>query len=476
MSILLIATIIGTPAALVWLIASIVCGFSPSSAATTRMTMSVTLAPRARISVNASWPGVSRKVTFDLSGSGYLIGTDMLGDAAGLAGDDVGAPDRVEQAGLAVIDMAHDRDHGRARLQRFIGVDIGFRLDVDVAFADALDVVAEFGDEQLGRVLIDHLVDGDRHAHLEQRFDQIGGALGHAVGELADGDRLGNDHVADLLGRGSGLHVGALFLLARALQRGEAAGAGVAVLAERPADRELAALAAMLLAAPAGARRLGAPGGRMTVAVAGGLARTGTVVAIVGWRGRLGRRLGGLLRRFLGGEAGGFGRFFLGLAILLGAALLVLGRGLGLLVVAAARFLGRGQAGLLGLAQQFLLQFLAGLRAIDLRRGGLRRGLGGARDGRRRGLDGLRLRRLGLARAAENAALLHLDDHGVRAAVAEALLHLARLDRAPDAQRRPRSQCRLVRRLAHAISFKSNLQPKRPASPPSRRLAHSRIR
>jgi hypothetical protein len=67
LSILLIATIIGTPAALVWLIASIVCGIRPSSAATTSTTMSVTLAPRARISVNASWPGVSRKVIFDLS-------------------------------------------------------------------------------------------------------------------------------------------------------------------------------------------------------------------------------------------------------------------------------------------------------------------------------------------------------------------------------------------------------------------------
>ena len=67
LSILLIATIIGTPAALVWAIASMVCGMMPSSHATTRTTMSVTFAPRFRISVNASWPGVSRKVTFDLS-------------------------------------------------------------------------------------------------------------------------------------------------------------------------------------------------------------------------------------------------------------------------------------------------------------------------------------------------------------------------------------------------------------------------
>ena len=36
-------------------------GITPSSAATTRTTTSVTFAPRARINVNASWPGVSRK-------------------------------------------------------------------------------------------------------------------------------------------------------------------------------------------------------------------------------------------------------------------------------------------------------------------------------------------------------------------------------------------------------------------------------
>ena len=40
----------------------LVWGITPSSAATTRTTMSVTLAPRARMAVNASWPGVSTKV------------------------------------------------------------------------------------------------------------------------------------------------------------------------------------------------------------------------------------------------------------------------------------------------------------------------------------------------------------------------------------------------------------------------------
>ena len=63
-SILLTATTIGTSAALAWSMASTVCGMTPSSAATTSTATSVTLAPRARSAVNASWPGVSRNVTW----------------------------------------------------------------------------------------------------------------------------------------------------------------------------------------------------------------------------------------------------------------------------------------------------------------------------------------------------------------------------------------------------------------------------
>ena len=62
LSILLMATMMGISAALAWLMDSTVWGMMPSSAATTRMAMSVTMAPRARMEVKASWPGVSRKV------------------------------------------------------------------------------------------------------------------------------------------------------------------------------------------------------------------------------------------------------------------------------------------------------------------------------------------------------------------------------------------------------------------------------
>ncbi len=53
---------IGTSALRTCWIASSVWGITPSSAATTSTAMSVTSAPRARIAVKASWPGVSMKV------------------------------------------------------------------------------------------------------------------------------------------------------------------------------------------------------------------------------------------------------------------------------------------------------------------------------------------------------------------------------------------------------------------------------
>ena len=45
-----------------------------------------------------------------------VVRADVLGDAAGLAGGDLGAPDVVEQRRLAVVDVAHHRHHRRTVL------------------------------------------------------------------------------------------------------------------------------------------------------------------------------------------------------------------------------------------------------------------------------------------------------------------------------------------------------------------------
>ena len=106
-------------AARAWSIASTVWGMTPSSAATTSTAISVTRAPRARIAVKASWPGVSRK-TMRRPSVLDLAGADVLGDAAALAGRHRRRADGVEQARLAVVDVAHDGDD-RARARRGVG-------------------------------------------------------------------------------------------------------------------------------------------------------------------------------------------------------------------------------------------------------------------------------------------------------------------------------------------------------------------
>ena len=69
-----------------------------------------------------------------------LVGADVLGDAAGLAGGDLGLADRVEQRGLAVVDVAHDRDHRRTVDQLLLGVLELRRLGLLLGGGDDLDL------------------------------------------------------------------------------------------------------------------------------------------------------------------------------------------------------------------------------------------------------------------------------------------------------------------------------------------------
>ena len=110
----------------------------------------MTCAPRARISVNASWPGVSRNTTLR-SLTCHRVRADVLRDAAGFALGDARLADRVEQRGLAVIDVAHDRDDRRARDEIFGRIDV-LGLDLQQLLFEGLhlDVGAELARDHRG--------------------------------------------------------------------------------------------------------------------------------------------------------------------------------------------------------------------------------------------------------------------------------------------------------------------------------------
>ena len=125
-----------------------------------------------------------------------LIGADVLGDAAGFAFRHLGGADGVEQRGLAVVDMAHDGDHRRARLdlRRIVGgIEQAF---FDVGFRHAAHRMAHFLGDELGGVGVDHVVDLQHLPLLHQQADDVDRAFRHAVGEIGNADRLGDGDFA----------------------------------------------------------------------------------------------------------------------------------------------------------------------------------------------------------------------------------------------------------------------------------------
>src|ERR1700722_14789580 len=475
------ATIIGTFAALAWLIASTVCGITPSSAATTSTTMSVTLAPRARIAVNAAWPGglsvgggVDEGDLVTSFGRVHLIGADMLGDAAGFAGNHVGMAQRVEQRGLAVVDVTHHGHDRRARL----GVG-GILNGVEQAFLDvgsrhALDRVTQFLGDELRGVGVDHVRDLVHRALLHQQPDDVDGALRHAVGEFLNVDRFRDHDLANQLFLWL-VRLMALQALGAAAKRCDRTLADI-VGVERGDKRKAAALFLR--------RRLrGRLGGdhRPAGSTTPNLARTFVFIGDIGrdarrardGNGRPGRRRGG------GGRGAGFGfaKTLLGFKF---------GLALGFLVVTMALFLGlaagfgRFAFGLLDafpagaalgfffrntalfdIAQLGVGQRIGARRTLDLCEGAQdyagiaarrrRRGGGTSRRCRGRRFGWLGYNRFGRVRLGGTipadpalAALLHHDLLGP--AVAEALAHGSGLDPRLERQGLGRHTERLVAR------------------------------
>ena len=138
-----------------------------------------------------------------------LVGADVLGDATGLAGDHVGLADVVEELGLAVVDVAHDRDDRaagagcrrprRRRRRRMTEqlVDAEALLELDLlllAGIDEADLGAELGGEQLDHVVGERLGGRDHLALLHEEADDVGrGAVQLGADVLRGGGPLDDD-------------------------------------------------------------------------------------------------------------------------------------------------------------------------------------------------------------------------------------------------------------------------------------------
>ena len=121
-----------------------------------------------------------------------LVGADVLGDAARLAGGDLGLADRVEQRGLAVVDVAHDRHHRRRGRKALLGVLELRRLRLLVGGGDDLDLAVVLVGDRLDRLVGEGLGERRHLPHRHQLLDHLGAAQPEQLGDLAHG-RAGVD-------------------------------------------------------------------------------------------------------------------------------------------------------------------------------------------------------------------------------------------------------------------------------------------
>ncbi len=133
----------------------------------------------------------------------HLVGTDGLGDAPRFTGHDVRVADAVQQRRLAVVDVAHDGDDRRARLEQrlvfFLVVGGEERLELDLLFAARFDeqhLRAERLRDQLDHLVRERSRRGDHLPRFEQQPHEVGGRAVQLGGELLDRDAARDDDLA----------------------------------------------------------------------------------------------------------------------------------------------------------------------------------------------------------------------------------------------------------------------------------------
>jgi hypothetical protein len=119
----------------------------------------------------------------------------VLSDAAGFAFGDIAQPDGVQQRCLAVVDVAHDGDHGRAA--HHIGLDLG-QIDIYrrlLFVAELACCGAEGLGKFLGQLEIEGLVNCGEDLLAYQAGDYQAGPDAQLFGKFLDGNALGDRNV-----------------------------------------------------------------------------------------------------------------------------------------------------------------------------------------------------------------------------------------------------------------------------------------
>ena len=128
-----------------------------------------------------------------------LVGTNMLGNTASLTRSNTRGTNVIEQGGLAVINVAHDRDH------RWTWFGIAFARTSNqscqrrfhIIGAHRIGVVTHLLNHEDSGVLVQQLIDSSHDAHRHHRLDHFSSLDSHFIGQLGNRDGLRHINIAN---------------------------------------------------------------------------------------------------------------------------------------------------------------------------------------------------------------------------------------------------------------------------------------
>ena len=95
-----------------------------------------------------------------------------------------------------MVNVSHNRNHRRTR-QQIIRFVFGSQSLFDIALGNALELVPEILNNQLGRIGVNRLINRCHNPETHQFFNNVGTLFCHTVSQFLNRNNLGNDHFAD---------------------------------------------------------------------------------------------------------------------------------------------------------------------------------------------------------------------------------------------------------------------------------------
>ena len=124
---------------------------------------------------------------------GNLVRTNMLGNAAGFARNHIRFAEIIQDGCLTVVYVTHNRHNRRPCHQCASIWGWGFQTLEDVVIGDAFDGMAQFVNNQFGRISVDALAGRSHDTHFHQDADDVSASFSHAVCQFTHGDDFWHD-------------------------------------------------------------------------------------------------------------------------------------------------------------------------------------------------------------------------------------------------------------------------------------------